>query len=59
MRTNATTHDRLNGPLVAEFDPAEHVSLILPGQGKLEGMTFTSNEHRVANRVRQCHAREE
>jgi GTP cyclohydrolase I len=30
--------------LVAEFDPTEYVSLIVPGQGKLEGLTFTSNE---------------
>jgi len=30
-------------PIVAERDATEYVSLIVPGQGKLEGMTFSSD----------------
>ena len=30
-------------PIVAERDATEYVSLIVPGQGKLEGMTFASD----------------
>ena len=37
-------HTNGNGRKPAEFDRAEYADLILPGQGKLEGMTFTSNE---------------
>jgi GTP cyclohydrolase I len=37
-------HMNGNGRKPAEFDRAEYADLILPGQGKLEGMTFTSNE---------------
>src|SRR5512132_3851674 len=43
MKTNGNGHTTRNGRAL-EFDPGEFTDLILPGQGKLEGMTFTSNE---------------
>src|SRR5215471_16007220 len=44
MNSHYDRSDRLRATLVAEFDPTEYVSLIVPGQGKLEGLTFASNE---------------
>jgi GTP cyclohydrolase I len=44
MKTNSNGHNRFEGPLVAERDATEYIDLIVPGQGKLEGMTFSSNE---------------
>jgi GTP cyclohydrolase I len=44
MKNYNDRSERLRETLVAEFDPTEYVSLIVPGQGKLEGMTFTSNK---------------
>jgi GTP cyclohydrolase I len=41
---NGNGHTNGNGRAMVEFDPAEFSDLILPGQGKLEGMTFESNE---------------
>jgi GTP cyclohydrolase IA len=42
--TNGNGHKNGNARAAAEFDPAELSDLILPGQGKLEGMQFESNE---------------
>ena len=42
MNSNGNGHT--NGQHALEFDPSEFNDLIVPGQGKLEGMTFTSNE---------------
>jgi GTP cyclohydrolase I len=42
--TNGNGQKHGNGRTAMEFDRAEYGDLILPGQGKLEGMTFTSNE---------------
>src|SRR6266508_3958924 len=44
MQTNINGHDRFAGALGAERDETEYGSLVVPGQGKLEGMTFASNE---------------
>src|SRR5918911_1028776 len=44
MKSHNDRSKHLRETLTAEFDPTEYVSLIVPGQGKLEGMTFTSNE---------------
>jgi GTP cyclohydrolase I len=45
MKTNGNGngHYTPNGHTL-EFDPREFTDLIVPGQGKLEGMTFSSNE---------------
>ncbi len=40
---NGNGHKNGNGRAMVEFDPAEYQQLIVPGQGKIEGMTFTSN----------------
>jgi GTP cyclohydrolase I len=44
MKHHNNSSERLPETLLAEFDPTEYVGLIVPGQGKLEGLTFTSNE---------------
>lgn len=41
MKANGQTN---NGFTAVDFDATEYEDLILPGQGKLEGMTFSSNE---------------
>jgi GTP cyclohydrolase I len=42
--TNGNDHEARNGRAAAEFKLADADELIVPGQGKLEGMTFASNE---------------
>jgi GTP cyclohydrolase IA len=46
MKTNSNGngYGKQNGQHASEFDAAEYTDLIVPGQGKLEGMTFSSNE---------------
>jgi GTP cyclohydrolase I len=44
MHTNGNGYKIGNGRAALEFDLAEYEELIVRGQGKLEGMTFTSNE---------------
>jgi len=44
MKTNGNGHKSYDGQLVAERDTTAFADLITPGQGKLEGMIFTSNE---------------
>src|SRR5262249_60338416 len=44
MNTNGNGYKNGNGGAVIEFDPSEYDELIVPGQGKLEGMTFASND---------------
>jgi GTP cyclohydrolase I len=41
---NANGHKNGSGHLAVELNLTEYTDLILPGQGKLEGMTFSSNE---------------
>jgi GTP cyclohydrolase I len=43
MNTNGNGHTNGNGRSATEFDGAEYDELIVPGQGKLEGMTFSGN----------------
>jgi len=42
--TPIANHYILAEPIVAERDATEYVRLIVPGQGKLEGMTFSGND---------------
>ena len=44
MSTNGNGHMTLRERAVGEFDRADHADRIVPGRGKLEGMTFDSNE---------------
>jgi GTP cyclohydrolase I len=44
MKTNGNGQHTQNGQRGIEFDMAEYTDLIVPGQGKLEGMTFSGNE---------------
>jgi GTP cyclohydrolase I len=44
MSTKGNTHTNGNGHTVAELTPAEYAELIVAGQGKIEGMTFASND---------------
>jgi GTP cyclohydrolase I len=44
MKTNGNGHDKQNGRPGVEFDTAEYADLIVQGQGKIEGMTFNTNE---------------
>jgi len=44
MKTNGNGHNKQNGRLGVEFDTAEYADLILQGQGKIEAMTFDTNE---------------
>jgi GTP cyclohydrolase I len=44
MKTNGNGYHAQNGQHVLDFDPGEYASLIVPGQGKIEGMTFGGNE---------------
>jgi len=44
MKTNGNGHSKQNGRPGVEFDTAEYADLIVLGQGKIEGMTFDSNE---------------
>jgi GTP cyclohydrolase IA len=44
MHTNGNAHKNGSGHLAVKFNLTEYTALILPGQGKLEGMTFSSNE---------------
>jgi GTP cyclohydrolase I len=44
MNTNGNGRSTGNGRTVAELTPAEYAELIAPGQGKIESMTFASNE---------------
>jgi GTP cyclohydrolase IA len=44
MNANGNGHTNGNGHAMAEFIPSEYGDLILPGQGKLEGMRFESND---------------
>ena len=44
MKTNGNGYHSQNGQSSLEFDMAEHAALIVPGQGKIESMTFTSND---------------
>jgi len=56
MNTNGNGHTNGNGRSGFEFDPAEYDELIVPGQGKLEGLTFSSNdtiEHSVRTILEQ------
>jgi GTP cyclohydrolase I len=43
MNTNGNGHTNGNRRSAVEFDPAEYDDLIMPGQGKLEGITFRGN----------------
>ena len=47
MTTNGNSHRARNSE-GRDFDPSEFSDLIVPGQGKLEGMTFESNEQTEA-----------
>lgn len=42
MKPNGTNDH--NGSVAVDFDTTEYEDLVVPGQGKLEGMTFSSNE---------------
>jgi GTP cyclohydrolase IA len=44
MKTNGNGHHTQNGRHELEFDTGEYADLIVPGQGKIEGMTFGSNQ---------------
>ena len=44
MSTNGNGRMTLRERAVGEFDRADHADRIVPGRGKLEGMTFDSNE---------------
>src|SRR5215216_1504698 len=44
MNTNGNGRSTANGRTVAELTPAEYAELIAPGQGKIESMTFATNE---------------
>ena len=44
MNTNGNGYKSGNGRAAVELGAAEYTDLILPGQGKLEGMRFESNE---------------
>jgi GTP cyclohydrolase I len=44
MKTNGNGHTTQNGQHALEFDPADYADLIVPGQGKIEALTFGSNE---------------
>jgi GTP cyclohydrolase I len=44
MKTNGNGYHAQNSRHQLEFDPAEYADLIVPGQGKIEGMTFGGNE---------------
>jgi GTP cyclohydrolase IA len=44
MLTNGNGYHTGNGHAIAEFDPAEYETLIVPGRGKLEGVSFSSND---------------
>src|SRR6266487_2182472 len=44
MKTNGNGHNKQNGRPGMEFDAAQYADLIVQGQGKIEGMTFDSNE---------------
>ncbi len=44
MTTNSNGHTNGNGHSAVQFDLAEYDDLVVPGQGKLEGMTFSSNK---------------
>jgi GTP cyclohydrolase IA len=44
MKTNGNGYHAQNGRHELEFDPAEYADLIVSGQGKIEGMTFGSDE---------------
>src|SRR5215212_1722340 len=43
MQTNGNGHHKQNGSSM-EFDPSEYSDMIVPGQGKLEGMSFSTDE---------------
>ena len=43
MNTNGNGHTNDNARSATEFDEADYDELIVSGQGKLEGMTFSSN----------------
>jgi GTP cyclohydrolase I len=44
MKTNGNGYHAQNGRHELEFNPVEYADLIMPGQGKIEGMAFGSNE---------------
>ncbi len=44
MNTNGDRHTNGDGRTAADADAAAYDELIVPGQGKLEGMTFSGNE---------------
>ena len=44
MNTNGNGHTNGDGRMAAEADPAEYDDLIVHGQGKLEGLTFSGND---------------
>jgi GTP cyclohydrolase I len=44
MKTNGNGYHTQNGQHRLEFDPSEYTNLIVPGQGKIESMTFGGNE---------------
>jgi len=44
MNTNGNGHTKGNSRSAVEFDSAEYDDLIVTGQGKLEGMTFSGND---------------
>jgi GTP cyclohydrolase I len=44
MNTNGNGHTNGNRHSAVEFDLAGYDELVVPGQGKLEGMTFSSND---------------
>ena len=44
MNTNGNGHTNGNGRSAFELDPVEYDDLIVPGQGKLEGLTFSGND---------------
>ena len=44
MNTNGKRHINGDGRPAADFDAAEYDELIVPGQGKLEGLTFGGND---------------
>jgi len=44
MKTNGNGYHIQNGQHGREFDSAEYADLIVPGQGKIESMTFGSSE---------------
>jgi GTP cyclohydrolase IA len=44
MKTNGNGHHTRNSRHELEFDTGEYADLIMPGQGKIESMTFGSNQ---------------